>query len=532
MSLFLLFVGLIGYQIDVEYALGIRVVLVVAILALSVTYVWRAYDDRTRRPDQRHVHPPLHTINPVEVDRLFSDTGKGTLEISQAAFFFSVLAKPQDHFARISEQVSRYHRSIKIRTTYTVNVSFNGAAFDDAKGPDFVVPIHQFVKGEMLDGLRVTNGDAKRVSTLSSDHQAAFAAAVIRYMVRSAGASALAHYKSTLEAEVWKLIVAGHAPNDQAIAKITDGIAALPRDAAASTGLRMANVIVRNVASFQHVCVLIPSTSVASSQWPFNFRFGMERRVMAVPRHSPIPTPPGRIQQIQETLREWLGVRTHRFYIRLESAQRTHSYHLEVEGPEGTYLSRNEVLRPSERAPEIHATLQPRLGQRRSHLYVTRISKGGGPIYFAAAFYERAPGSFAPLIFSSLAASVVLGLLSAQQLEELAGGNPPPHPWLLPSLLAVPLAVTTLAGIDSGKSLRHPSLLSLGINVATVLLCLFAFTVASWVGNDVKWTSAVWMTLPYIGVSLVVVSVTSWILRGLAENHFVRGKDIERKAGF
>jgi hypothetical protein len=497
-----------------------RVVVVVAavlLLAVGIDYIVRSWADRIRRPSVSDEATPVGEIDTKAVERLVHSDGTGALDASTALMFARALIAPKLVFARLSEQVMLYHRSIKVTVNYTLTLE-PGKADSDT---DYVVPLFSSTKGEILDGLKVTNGDGKRVSTLDSTNSAIFCAAVIRSVIRTAGA--LSTYAgSDLEARIWKAIVSADRPDDDVIKELLGEVRALSRDPKKKDVLEVAARIVEQVAPKNLVSVLIAREDVTKKAWPHAHRFGLERRLIA-----PIDAPQGAtpIQIALDDVRLALGIPLNRVFYDAASAIKARSYHLVIEGPEGTYLAANEILQTDEGKATFSAQIKPREGQRRGHIYITG-AKGTGTIDVAANFFERAPGSFVGSTLSAAAATFVIFLLSITEPVRLASQSQAVQTWLLPALLAIPLAVSTLAGFESLRTPRHPSLLARGLGFTTIALCLAAFALASLGSILTDLALCGWKVLPLIGVAVTLCSFASWMMRIVLQNYFIRGRDL------
>jgi|GEM_PF-2311156 len=461
-------------------------------------------------------HGVTSMVRPQDIDELF-DNGSGTLGNAQAALFVNALISPRTTYARITEHLELYHRSTKIRSTYTIRIPSAHVGTD----VDFIVPLYVPARrSELQNGLRVFDGGGKRVSTIDSGRQVAFAAAVMRRVLHATGAAAYKQYVDVIEPKVLAILASHRAPSPVRVSAIVEAISLLPRAKGTEHRISTTISLFRVLARVQSISVLVPAEAVTKTQWPHLHRFTVERREVSVLGNGPEVRAP-RLVSLGDFAKQALNVRPNRMYYLISAAMRTHSYHLEMEGPEGTYLSEMEVL---PRAGTIDAQMAPRLGQRRSHLYTTRVS---APFYVAAAFNERGPGSFASTTLTALAASLIVLLLSWQEHDNLgvAPDDQVVQAWLIPALLAVPLAVATLSGWEAVKTSKHPTLLSRSINLLVIFLVLAAFICEARRNSLGDWADPLWTLLPLFGAVLTIISLISWTLRLKVEHNFNRGID-------
>lgn len=510
-------------------------------LIIGVSYAIWATWRRTMKPTTLPSSPVNYGVDWAELAWL-CDVDSGKLLGHQAELFVRSLERPERVFSRITEHVESYHRSIKVRTTYTALIAPPVDAQDaqsldeqvDGGQPDpilgYVLPLHLPSRGRILNGLRLFDEKNSRVSTLDAQQVSTFSAAVIRLLIRNVSEFTFRQYLDTVEESVLQLICGFTPASDQQISAVIEEILVLSAPVGTGQQLKLATRVVKQLAKVHPVCVTVPENKVREAGWPYGHRFTMERRIMpsidVVIAQKKLAWP----RQVADLLREVLGVRLNRIYYVLSASTRAKSYHVEIEGPEGTYLAGDELLFPAASdGEELNGSTTPRLGQRRSHTYVNRNTYAE-PVFIATRFYERAPGSFATTTLSALAATVVVWLIALNETASataLAAGKAPltQQTWLIPALLAVPLAVATLSGLDLSKVPKHPSLLSRGINLATVGLVIAAFVFSSLGHDKIDVPPHLWILLPGLGVSLVIVSGVTWILRLTLERYFVQGKD-------
>lgn len=492
----------------------------------SAVYGIGSFRGRTRE-DELPVKPIRRSLEQKDVDDFIAAHEPHPRQIQ---FFMDTLMYPKLIFSRISEQVEPNARSVKVTTTYSAIMDRPPQARDETvpstPQADFVVPLHLPIRGIVVDGLRITGPDGKRISTLDSRRQALYSASALRVAIEAMDATALAAYLDPtdgFEAEVLSYLAPLRRVSDSRRRALEGRISTLPGAKADKAVTRHAQRLLVLLLTRQVIAVTVPVAEVDEKQWPSTFRFIAESRVV-----SPTTVAPnqGKWQQglirAVDTFRLALGVPPMRIYFALVNAVRTHSYHVEVSGAPGTYYAASDLIAQQGGSDNfsMDAETQFRRGQRRAHVYIGRADWNRAPL-LAVSFHERSPGSFAAASLTSSAAATVIVLLSRQEMA-LKPGVLDPQSWLLPALLAVPIATAALAGLDSARSVRHPSLLSRGINIGTVLLCLSGFVLASLRGQGVEFPSALWTLLQEGIIVLAVVSVATWILRLSVENHFRR----------
>lgn len=492
-------------------------------------YIVLSYRKRTSRAVSEDVpRPPSDDSVPEEVGSFIGRDGMAMLGEEQALVFVEALIHPTSIFTRISERVTSYHRSVASRASITLSIA---ASVDGTEKVDFVVPLLAPRKGQVQDGLRLLDGDGKRISTLPSTLQRVFCAAIVRYLVWESGDASYLRYideDSGLEKRVWGLLAGDNPAPSAVIDAVVADVLVLPSEENGEEPLKYAGEVIRTLAQYNPICVVIGTEELLKGKWPYQFRFTVERR--SIPRIQDAPNSPAGSTWFDtlDSLRLALGVRLNRIYYPLTFAYRTRSYHLEVEGPEGTYLAAQELL-PSKRGRDselgLTGTLQPRRGQRRAHLYLTDVV-GDNEAIFATSYYERAPGAFATVTLAAFSAAIVVFVLALRQ-SALGAGDPGPADSLLPALLAVPLGVSTLSGFTTSLKHQHPSLLSRTVSLVTVLICLTAFLLASIARFTPGIPQNLWVLLSGAMIATALLSFVSWLLRLAVERKLIHSGDTE-----
>lgn len=489
-----------------QYGAAEFVISAVGILLL-LAYTWVTLRAHAATHPMPESSSPLRYHDAEGLEYLFSTHGEGELSFAHAAAFIDPIVYPKDVFERISEFAQPYHRSLMLSTSYVVALH---REVDPDDQPDFAVPLFLFPKGTVQDGLRVYRNES-RVSTLSTCDVLTMSFAVLRSLFYAAGTHAYTAYLQTLEADIIELVSSFRAPADQKIHEIRLRILAL-----ASPGgyelLSTASALVDQLSRHHAVCATIQADEMRAREWPWTFRFKLEYRL--IPPLLPLGKEPW-WRRLGDAIRLALGVRLNRIFMPIPNAYRTTSYHLQVSGPEGTYLARQGTIPPVERL-DIRAVIQPRRGQRRAHAYIQHLDYDG-EVLFATQFFERAPGSFATTTASAWAAWVVVGAIALR--EQIASEEP--FSFLLPALLAVPIAVASW-NRGNARALEHPSLLSRGLTFLNILLCLVVFVAAIVPATLVAIPGIVWNSFASVALALALVSTFAWVLRLAVEHRFIR----------
>lgn len=507
-------------------------VLLVAGLAFSAIFafvVYVAITIRTHTGLSRTMAPMrrVEGVSADDIDRFFAADGTSRLTAHQVISFAGCIVAPRDFFVRISEHVESYHRSTLVRSVYTVRLYPTDSSSEEtpeSSPSGYVIPLYLPGKGGLTDGLRVFDGGGKRISTIDTRTQNAYAAAALRFLVKFASDTAFRTYMADgrRREKLVLAVLASTTPSPAGIEAAADVICELDRSVHAADTLQLVVDLMRNLARYRPISVGVSREAVDATRWPLTHRFTIERRFVAQIE----PAPNGRLTQRAsrqlDGLRLALAVRLNRIYFPLDAAYRTDSYHLEVEGAPGTYFARGEIFEPPLHAGETlayEAADQERHGQRRSHTYIRRMSGAAGSFY-GAQFFERSPGSFASASIASLVSSVLIVTLAAMTLAS----SPPEDrtPSLIPALLALPIAVSAFLGLDNSAK-RHPSLLSRVIAFVTALLSLSAFVLTLLKDAYPVWP-VVWHLLMWASVSTTLIAFASWCIRLTIETTFARRK--------
>lgn len=484
-------------------------------------------------------------VDLAEVDEMFGVRCPGGLSADQVLTFLGCVVAPKQFFEKIAESVESCHRSIVLTSAFTLHlreyhVSVPGETVR-AKQPlavsavDYVVPLVLPKKKASRHGIQVSDSEGHSVSILSVRDLHLYTAAVLRYVIWIASPQALEEYLQgtiTVESAVWKQLVKSDATD----ADVKEAQAYVRRLPATGTGAELLNAVadaIGELSDRRPIAIAVPESVVFSCQWPSTLRYTVERRF--IPPAGTGPSPAANAwQSLGERARLILGVSPDRCYVPLDAAYRTNNYNLEVLGPEGTYFAGGALDLPED--VTFRATLQPRQGQRRSHLSLRRLSgKFGAPkseSFYLARFSERSPGSLANASIAAATSTVlivVLFIISASTNPIVLG-----HARTVAfGLVALPVAMATFVGLATSGARRRPSLTSRFVTFSTAVLSLCAFVLAVFRQSPIStnilaparsgleglwWNNLVWMSL-----SVTAISVVSWFVRLSVEHHAIRG---------
>ncbi|RFA10386.1 hypothetical protein B7R54_15115 [Subtercola boreus] len=503
------------------------------IVAGALTAYWaisfRSYIRKSELPS-KHLRESPSQIPLDEVEKLASSDGTMVIEGQHVLLYVGCLVTPKQHFSRISEHVESYHRSILVRSTF--NLKMQGAEFTQSKSDStsqlaLLIPLLLPKKGSLQDGLKITDGNGKRIPTVDSHSQYVYAAAVLRFLVGLMSTVALDEYLGNgrrLENRVWAVIVADK-PSTKEVDELVQDLSRLPVDPHLEVLMKLFVGVIQELANFHPISIAVPVAVASEVKWPASTRYVLERRF--IPETEPPPDNNiGRIQRslFFDSVRLAFGVRINRIYFPLTSAYRTRSYHLEVEGRDGTFFAGEEFIAPHLEPGEklqFGGGRQPRQGQRRSHVYMKSVTGKSG-MYYAARFFERAPGSFAGLTIASIVSTTVVAVLWAVHATDLATEGTFQTSGFIPALLTVPIAMSAFLGLDSDNSKRHPSLASRVVSFGVIVISLGAFVVSLLESGEIDVPTIVWHSLLWASVAVTLGSLLSWTLRLAVENHFVR----------
>lgn len=472
---------------------------------------------------------PAETL--ADIEEFVPADGESRLSSDQVVFYAGCVVAGARYFARISEHVESFHRSTLVRSTYTVRwhpapdltAASNAATAEgslSAALQGYILPLHLPEKGTLTDGLRVFDGSGKRVSTVHSREQIAFAGACFRVLTRMASPRARDAYLEhgrRVEKVILGLLHAT-APSKTEIESAMLLLERLDSSDEAQGYLVAAADLLQELASRSPISVAVSQSTIEENPWPSTLRFTLERRMVTFVEKAPVPALAQRAVAIMDSIRLALAVRLNRVYFPVDAASQTESYHLEVEGPTGTYFARGELLETDPEPGEYRIRVQDLRGQRRAHLYMGgAVAKEGR--YYGAQFFERAPGSFATVVVAGIVSSVLIVMLGWMNLT-ISNPAEDRTSSIIPALLALPIAIATFIGLEGSRGRRHPSLLSRFIALSIAFLSL-AVLILALVKHDID--PRVWWTVMAASVSTTLIAILSWGIRLSTENSFVRG---------
>lgn len=577
-------IWVVGWFPDLEGRPAV-VTLLLATSVLCLLEYWeqahRTYTEPVPFADSDSAAQPSE-IAAGEVDLIVDESGATRLSPTQSVTFGGCVYAPSVYFREITEYIESYHRSTVIRSTFTIRLTrppeLPDAGAIDAAIPDvriagvgvvnadpvrestdfdYVIPLFLPRKDALQEGVRVTDGSNKQMPVLDPATQDVFSAAVIRRMISGSPEMFRGYlaYDRQLENDVWTLITkpaypeievkdaadtdpAGledeqteadtddepKDPAKEAVTALVERLESLATDEESRAIIRTVELLLLELARHRPISISVPATAVEALNWPSTLQYTLERRFIA-----PVEEPPEperiRNSTFVDTLRLALGVRLNRVYVPLTNAYRTPSYHLVVEGRKGTYFAGDKFvvprLRPGDTLSIADLRSQPRLGQRRSHLYI-RDMEGKRGAYYGARFFERAPTSFASVTVAAVVSSVLITVLFFLHLVDDPSSGQAQTRNLIPALLALPIAISTFVGLESETESRHPSLASRFIALMVTLVSLSAFVLAIWEGAGQPVPSVLWHLVLWASIATTVGSIISWLLRLSVETHFVR----------
>ncbi|MDO3244281.1 hypothetical protein P5V67_04115 [Mycobacteroides abscessus subsp. abscessus] len=528
----------------------------VALIAVSVvayfSLSWRHYTTHRDRELRKRMFPDVDVIKAVR------DSYRPHMTKQEVYEFLRSIRAPAEVVERISESVEIQTRVLLVNTvsTFTVQPSLHG-------GGRCVLPVDYIMRGHLVDGLEIYGSSNERVSSYSRNQAAGFMLAALTEYLSALGESTLDKFQSTvveipvnlgggdttsltLEEAVIQVIGADRPWADTEIQCITDQIFMLPHDASKEPGLLDCATVIRELAS--HYPLLAELSITGASKAPLQVRASAIKRVIPF-RNSVAGTtrPKGRrstggvIDTVINFPRRVLGVQPALVSYPVANSRRAQSYHIEIKGPEGTYLGRQRVVkRPNGTEiplDNIRCAMQPRFGQRHSHLYV-HSAVDLRNAYFENCFFERVPGSVGRATITALAAMVLITLCAITKLGigYVKGTD------LLAVLLALPAAAATWAGFGERGRITGDVLVSRVSQIGTLtasLLTAWLFAVLpsiernehSFSVHDV--TSSPWgwlwaLIVMFEGAGLVAIAAC-WVFRSLVQGHFVRRERVPGK---
>lgn len=300
-------------------------------------------------------------------------------------FFF----EPKSFFERISETVEPLTRSVSINRTYTVSISIR-------KGNFVILPLKMQSGQEIMNGLRLTDSEGRRISSVSRRRTIAELLAVIRVGVELCGISAIQYYVENIEHRVANLLLQSGSNDEKEVARIQTEILALPIMDQADRWVRSyVGRLVSLCADQYPVCVELKASAAddptgrlrkkpVDPREDISARINLRERVIFDYNDQTVKL--NFWKKIESVVRHSFGIRPLSFTIPLESTLMTSSYHMQVVGPEYTYLARQEILATTTSGDyaqvlRTSAIAQSRLGQRHAHIYIRGGDMQSGSLF-------------------------------------------------------------------------------------------------------------------------------------------------------
>ena len=468
------------------------------------------------------------THRPLMVDPVALSIEESRIAMSgrQAVAFWHALHEPAARFARISETVEAGSRTVRVKTTITVNL-------DGLGDESHAVPVALFSRGRMENGL--TFSSESRISSLSHVQSVAYASAAIDRLVSAAGRRARVAYGSTspgcrsLRQRVREVLSSTAEGGDPQASELADAIDKLPCSPRKRGSLYAAAAIIAYLADNYAVCIQVQPRDANSV-----VRVTMERTAFpSVRRYEASEnTPRTRLvaarKRIVDFQRNLFGIPPNTLDYPTNMAQRAPSYHLNVRGAEGTYLAHQELrddtdggrtLKDVQLEPLQYA-MNARRGQRTGHLYV-RGGQDFKELLYSCTFYERMPGSMSTAFVGALTTTfVALAIAWSMLFGQEPGGE---VSGLLQILLGFPLALTAASGARNGGTFWGGDLGARWATIVTVAVLTLSL-LASTVGGDSPREAQVvyWAILLTASATNAIICLVFWFSRAATQHSFLK----------
>ncbi|KQR26149.1 hypothetical protein [Microbacterium sp. Leaf151] len=473
-----------------------------------------------------------------------ADYTEPALPASEAARFANMVARPHTYFDRISERVEPLARALDVSTTVTFSVPLSASTTS-------IVPLLLTNRGALSNGVKITDAQGTRVTSVPQSRLAPYIMAVLRVLVKaSRGNDAHAVYRRQIEPDVAKFLVAHRRTNAGLADDIMNRIDTLPSGALTGPVVDQLREtlrdLIRRLVDNHPICVEIagpdarPASAVderekldlqttepsrATPVTPTRLRMTIRQRLYPdFLFHRSKPRRPGN-EAVGRTpldaLRVAFGIRQGLIVVPLANAANTRSYHLEVIGPHGSYLARQDIVDhndgPVEDLRGVRAA--PRRGQRHAHLHSVNLRLNNEyipTVDYRAQFYERMPGSMAAAAAGALSVAVlcVLGLLVAaiSRVEGLIGS------WEYAAvILAFPVVASLWIGVDGNRQLNQGVLLSRVVSLLSIALACAGAGLNILQIEDPAW----WFVLTVASTTNAAAALASWISRARLESYFI-----------
>lgn len=527
------------------------------VITYSITYFYVSWKYYTAQ----HKNSPTKRMLPdVDAAIKASEEFRQQMSRGEAYAFLSYLCSPAISIERISESVEVLGRTLQVNSSSTFKMYPNAYLHGTC-----ILPIELVQRGHLVDGLRLFGPSGGRISSLARDNASGYILAVLTEYLTSLGSSTLDQFQKstinypefadsadnekkvmTLEEAVVRVVSSDTPYSAGDIQDLTDAMFALPCKRQKREGLKDCAAVVRELASHYLILVEVPcrsdenASNAGGNSRQARLRIAATRRIIPFRHNTDVSLrKSNRIEQIIDFLRNstrrLLGVQSALVSYPLVNSRRAQSFHIEIKGPEGTYLGRQRVVTQPNNIEvdlnDVRCAMQPRFGQRHSHLYVHNAVELRNA-YFENHFFERVPGSIGRATITSLAAFILITLCALTKLDVgyVTGTD------LLAVLLAAPAVAAGWAGLGGGDRITGESLVARVAQIETFVMSLFTawlfaalpkahhphdhgFSIVK--VNEDPWG---WLWLLVVlsqGAALLAIGAC-WGFRSAVQEHFVR----------
>lgn len=459
---------------------------------------------------------PEERFEPVEAAAVLreADSIFAKVPINEAKLFSELIVNPYNHFQRIAESVTPMEGYLLVSTKLTISVPVSTASESGTESP-ILLPLLTKERGQLSDGLKILNGDGKRVSSVIQREALGYYVACCRRLASAAGV--LARYSNEVEPLVVQLVSSPEQVDVDDYFELLDRLYALPA---------------RNP---EHVEVLALLLGQLGVLYPI---------LVAAPRSPSATTVGGASQTLRYTVDQdvtlissslsWrnvraglrplvmlaVGVRSNIVHIPLDNAVRAESYHVQCNGlGDGMYLGDQHLEKVYDGSSR---RIKARRGQAYSHLYL-QGARNYRNVVFTNWFYEVPPGSTGFAV--AVAAMTLFGItvLGLNHLHWSAPSSLSPATLLLglPGAIAAFLGIGRTAGALGGSiQTRASTFVSLIIALCGLLIAA-AFTrntqyYAGLYSDDLEklpFALVVWMTVLVAQLLNLIWIGTAWLAR-------------------
>lgn len=514
-----------------ELPLPARVLLAVLLCSwgclLIVVYARASLSVRTMA-----VRAPVRRLRP-STQAIRREAAALSVSADQAMVYWQSLIHPEERFLRISENAEYGNRTMRVRSTFTIDTR-------DLVAGTYVIPLVLARRGSLQSGITFSTADG-RISSLTHTQSIAFALAAVRTLISQAGSAALDGYDKrpgdevSLARTVERALSANKPMGRGRVRTATTSITKLPCDPHKRIFLVAAASIVAHLRKRYPLCVPVDSSPISTpprGATQQGERIIVERIAIAVRRvrEDRPRTARDRLESRRRrtiaALNSVFGIAPTEITFPTSAAKRTRSYHLTLRGPEGTYLAHQELLYsrdhgvrvPSKVLKRLPYTMNARYGQRTAHLYV-RNGKRFGRYEYACQYRERMPGSMSTAFVGAITTAVIAGAICMATLAEDNNGAI----GLLQIMLAFPLALTATSSFAHGAPFWGGDLAARAATIVTV----FALAASLWVSTAATFApktliGSLWVIVIVLTVSNALFTLVSWLTRASTQRRFLQ----------